>query len=87
MYKVKLKLFGVFKRNLNDETIYFNLSKEMNLKEFRKIISDEFLNKNEYEKFEAAHDSVFASELNILDDNFIIKGDVEIAILPPVCGG
>ena len=87
MYKVKLKLFGIFKNNTNVEYIDFILSKETSLLEFKKIICDKYLDANEYEKFEASHDSVFANDAQILNENFIIKSDVEIAILPPVCGG
>ncbi len=87
MYIIKLRLFGIFKNNINSEVIDFVLKSEISLFEFKKIISNKYLDANEIDKFEASQDSVFANNFEILDESFIINNDIEIAILPPVCGG
>lgn len=87
MYKVELKLFGIFRKNIPTDHISFVLKQDTNLADFRKILGKEFLKNDEIDKYEASNDSVFANEKEILSDHFMIDRDICLAILPPVCGG
>lgn len=87
MYHIKLKLFGIFKKNLENDFIELNLKNEVSLIEFKNIVRNFFIINNEYEKIEATEESVFATENEILTENFTINKDMTLAILPPVCGG
>lgn len=87
MINVKVKLFGIFKGFNMENTINININNPVKIQEFRKIVSDYFLNKNDPDRYEAALDSVYAYENKIVIDDFCIEKNIEIAIIPPVCGG
>ena len=88
--KVKIELFGASRDFSNHNSLYLNLNNNSTIKDIRnELINylDEKFNGNEgYKKI--VNSSAFCSENNnIVSDNYKIKNNEKIAIIPPIGGG
>ena len=88
--KVKIELFGASRDFSNHNSLDFNLNNNSTIKDIRnELINylDEKFNGNEgYKKI--VNSSAFCSENNnIVSDNYKIKNNEKIAIIPPIGGG
>ena len=88
--KIKLELFGASRDFSNKDYLEFNIKEQLEIKDFRNEIIN-YLNKNfkGNENFvKIVKTSAFCSEDNqIINDNFKIKKDKKIGIIPPIGGG
>ena len=88
--KVKLELFGA-SRDLSDkEFLEFNIEKKISIKDFKKkiinYVDEKFKGNENYKKI--IETSAFCSEdNNIISENYKIKKDQKIGIIPPIGGG
>ena len=88
--KVKLELFGASRDFSSHNSLDLNLNNNSTIKDIRnELINylDEKFNGNEgYKKI--VNSSAFCSENNnIVSDNYKIKNNEKIAIIPPIGGG
>ena len=88
--KVKIELFGASRDFSNHNSLDLNLNNNSTIKDIRnELINylDEKFNGNEgYKKI--VNSSTFCSENNnIVSDNYKIKNNEKIAIIPPIGGG
>ena len=88
--KVKLELFGISRDFSNQSSLDFEVDKNSTIKDIRnKLIDylDEKFSENEnYKKI--VNSSAFCSaDNNIISDNYKIKNNQKIAIIPPIGGG
>ena len=88
--KVKIELFGVSRDFSSHNSLDLNLNNNSTIKDIRnELINylDEKFNGNEgYKKI--VNSSAFCSENNnIVSDNYKIKNNEKIAIIPPIGGG
>ena len=88
--KVKLELFGASRDFSSHNPLDLNLNNNSTIKDIRnELINylDEKFNGNEgYKKI--VNSSAFCSENNnIVSDNYKIKNNEKIAIIPPIGGG
>ena len=88
--KVKIELYGASRDFSNDNSLDFDLNNNSTIKDIRnELINylDEKFNGNEgYKKI--VNSSAFCSENNnIVSDNYKIKNNEKIAIIPPIGGG
>ena len=88
--KVKLELFGA-SRDLSDKDfLEFNIEKKISIKDLKKKIIDyvdeNFKGNENFKKI--IETSAFCSEdNNIISENYKIKKDQKIGIIPPIGGG
>lgn len=85
---VKIKLFGALRNYSLISTINLEIPNGRNLLELKLILIEYF--SNTYPSFrdeELIKSSVFANDQRILKDEEIIMSNIELSILPPVCGG
>ena len=88
--KVKIELFGASRDFSSHNSLDLNLNNNSTIKDIRnELINyiDEKFNGNEgYKKI--VNSSAFCSENNnIVSDNYKIKNNEKIAIIPPIGGG
>ena len=88
--KVKIELFGASRDFSSHNSLDLNLNNNSKIKDIRnELINylDEKFNGNEgYKKI--VNSSAFCSENNnIVSDNYKIKNNEKIAIIPPIGGG
>ncbi|MDC0863784.1 MoaD/ThiS family protein [Candidatus Pelagibacter sp.] len=88
--KVKIELFGASRDFSSHNSLDLNLNNNSTIKDIRnELINylDEKFNGNEgYKKI--VNSSTFCSENNnIVSDNYKIKNNEKIAIIPPIGGG
>ena len=88
--KVKIELFGASRDFSNHNSLDLNLNNNSTIKDIRnELINylEEKFNGNEgYKKI--VNSSAFCSENNnIVSDNYNIKNNEKIAIIPPIGGG
>ena len=88
--KVKIELFGASRDFSSHNSLDLNLNNNSTIKDMRnELINylDEKFNGNEgYKKI--VNSSAFCSENNnIVSDNYKIKNNEKIAIIPPIGGG
>ena len=88
--KVKLELFGISRDFSNQSSLDFEVDKNSTIKDIRnKLIDylDEKFSGNENYK-QIVNSSAFCSaDDNIVSDNYKIKNNEKIAIIPPIGGG
>ncbi len=88
--KVKLELFGA-SRDLSDKDfLEFNIEKKISIKDLKKkiinYVDENFKGNENYKKI--IETSAFCSEdNNIISENYKIKKDQKIGIIPPIGGG
>lgn len=86
MIKIKIKNFGIYTEILGNEII-LNLEKNLTLSELKfYMIENIFHSKIDFLK-ETFTKSLFSNEENILTDDYIIKDNDTIYLLPPFSGG
>jgi len=86
MITIKLKFFGVFKDYLNSE-IDINLDDLSDLSSLKKFISDNLIITDINFLNDVLIRSVFSDGAVILSDNYILKQNDIIYLLPPFSGG
>lgn len=86
MIDIKIKTFGIFSEILGNE-INFKIEKELKLKELRAIILKNFFEKKINNLEDTFNKSVFSSEIEILKEDYIIKKNEILYLLPPFSGG
>lgn len=84
---INLKLFAVFKYNLNRNFLIFRIPRFTSISDFRKQVFNKLKSEFNFDNCEIVNSSVFADNKEILSDDFLLKNDMEIYILPPVSGG
>tara|TARA_B100000902_G_C26849186_1_gene687288 strand:- start:86 stop:355 length:270 start_codon:yes stop_codon:yes gene_type:complete len=88
--KIKIELFGVSREFSRNNLIEFEINNNSTIKDIRvKMINylDQNFNGNENFK-KIVNSSAFCSENNnIVSDNYKIKKNEKIAIIPPIGGG
>ena len=88
--KIKIELFGVSREFSRNNLIEFEINNNSTIKDIRvKMIDylDQNFNGNENFK-KIVNSSAFCSENNnIVSDNYKIKKNEKIAIIPPIGGG
>ena len=88
--KIKLELFGA-SRDLSDKDILeFNVEEKISIKDFKKriinYVNEKFKGNESFKKI--IETSAFCSEdNNIISENYKIKKDQKIGIIPPIGGG
>lgn len=86
MIKIKIKFFGLFKEIFGPE-ITLDVKENSNLKEIKaQILNDIFENKIDHLK-NTFNRSLFSNETEILHDDYILKNNDLLYILPPFSGG
>ena len=88
--KVKLELFGISRDFSNQSSLDFEVDKNSTIKDIRNKLIDyldeKFSENKNYKKI--VNSSAFCSaDNNIISDNYKIKNNEKIAIIPPIGGG
>lgn len=90
---VSIRLFGIFKDYFSDDCsdgslVKLTLVNDPSIKNLRILMHKRILEKNpDFIKSDLMSSSVFADENAILPENYIIKHNSTLSILPPVSGG
>lgn len=77
--KIHIKFFGYFRKF--GDGLDLSVPTESTIEKIKSIIQ----HKLDGEKL--VLDSVLANSTDILQDDYILDQDIELSILPPVCGG
>lgn len=86
MIKIKIKNFGIYKEILGNEVL-LTIEKNSTLNELKIcMIKNIFNSKTEFLK-ETFNKSLFSNEETVLTNDYIIKNDETIYLLPPFSGG
>ena len=88
--KVKLELFGISRDFSNQSSLDFEVDKNSTIKDIRnKLIDylDEKFSENENYKKIVNSSAFYSADNNIISDNYKIKNNEKIAIIPPIGGG
>lgn len=86
MIKIKIKNFGIYKEILGNE-ILLTIEKNSTLNELKLYMIKNIFNlKTDFLK-ETFNKSLFSNEDSVLTDDYIIKNDETIYLLPPFSGG
>ncbi len=88
--KIKIELFGASREFSKDKFIEFKVSNNSKIKDIRiemmKYLDRNFNGNENYKKI--VNSSAFCSEdNNIISDNYKIKNNEKIGIIPPIGGG
>ena len=88
--KIKLELFGISRDFSNQSSLDFEVDKNSTIKDIRNKLIDyldeKFSGNENYKKI--VNSSAFCSaDNNIISDNYKIKNNEKIAIIPPIGGG
>ncbi len=83
MAKVTLSLYGAMRVYENGAPLAFEIEDGADRAELRNAIIA-YLKISEEEVFETC---ALATDQEIIGSDYLVSGDVEISILPPVCGG
>ena len=88
--KVKLELFGISRDFSNQSSLDFEVDKNSTIKDIRNKLIDyldeKFSGNENYKKI--VNSSAFCyADNNIISDNYKIKNNEKIAIIPPIGGG
>ena len=88
--KVKIELFGASRDFSNHNSLDLNLNNNSTIKDIRNelinYLDKKFSGNESYKKI--VNSSAFCSENNnIVSDNYKIKNNEKIAIIPPIGGG
>tara|TARA_B100000029_G_C17317815_1_gene866892 strand:- start:544 stop:813 length:270 start_codon:yes stop_codon:yes gene_type:complete len=88
--KVKLELYGASRELSEKNFIEFDFDKKSSIKDLKKkilsYVDNNFKGNNDFKKI--VETSAFCSEdNNIVSDNYLIKKDQKIGIIPPIGGG
>jgi len=84
---VTVLLFGAFRQYSDDGKLLLKVSSQGSVAELRKLLSKVLKEKNPMFSAELLENSVLGNNEKILEEDFLIDGDCELALLPPVCGG
>ncbi|MBI1954611.1 MAG: hypothetical protein HYS39_03275 [Proteobacteria bacterium] len=77
MNTVTMRLFGSFKKY--GRTVELTVLEGSSISTIKRVLAEKL--------GELVTDSVIANDETILSDDYVIKGDTYLSILPPVCGG
>ncbi|HIH2763102.1 MAG TPA: MoaD/ThiS family protein [Candidatus Azoamicus sp.] len=86
MIKIKIKFFGVYKEIFGTE-INMNIKTNSTLTELKKIILENFFDTKIAYLKKTFDKSLFSNDENILTDDYIMKDNDVIYLLPPFSGG
>lgn len=88
MIRVKVRLFGSFRRFANGSDVSLELAGPLKINELRRELAAKLKAIDAGFHEEALLDaSAFANETTVLTNDAEVTADCTIAILPPVCGG
>ena len=87
MIELQIRLFGAFRACTNGETLSLSVPEATTVATLRGLLEREL--GRLYPAFNAAlvADSAFADDRRNLDEKTVLSDSMNIAILPPVCGG
>ncbi len=85
----KVRMFGGFRKYLGREThIEIPQYEEMSVIQVKQMIGETLRRKNpNFADYQLLQDSALANEEHVFSAEDRIPAGIEIAILPPVCGG
>tara|TARA_B100000401_G_C52422349_1_gene538782 strand:+ start:111 stop:380 length:270 start_codon:yes stop_codon:yes gene_type:complete len=88
--KIKLELYGASRDLSNEDFLELKFNKQITIKDLKdeimKLIDNNFKGNQNFKKI--IEKSAFCSnDNNIISENFIIKKDQKIGIIPPIGGG
>ena len=88
--KIKLELYGASRDLSNEDFLELKFNKQITIKDLKdeimKLIDNNFKGNQNFKKI--IEKSAFCSNDNIIiSENFIIKKDQKIGIIPPIGGG
>lgn len=87
MFYIKLKVFGIFKDYLNEEIIIQIINDKTNLFDLKNILSEKYFINDLYFLNNILKKSVFSCQNTILSNDYILKSENIINLLPPFSGG
>lgn len=88
MIKIKITTFGELGRFTISEPMIIEVASGVVLSEVIDQVKKEILkNFPDFNDFEVLEKSVLADENEILNESYIFDKDIDLAILPPICGG
>lgn len=88
MMKVKVRLFGAFRDWVPGAALELDLPEMACARDAKQALVGRMGELGHFAQAQAlVLDSVLADQENTLRDDDIIKTGVELAVLPPVCGG
>ncbi|RPD96418.1 MoaD/ThiS family protein [Aureibaculum marinum] len=79
--KIELLFFGIVKDIVGKSTSEFRLSNNCSIKQFKAILHEKYPQLADYNSF-----SVAVNE-NYVEDNYQLKDNDIVALIPPVSGG
>ena len=79
--QVSLLAFGIARDILGRDQVNFDLKEAMSIEQFKNLICAQYPDFKKLIHFDLAINHEYQ------DDNYILKGQDEIAIIPPVSGG
>jgi len=84
---VRIKIFGTFRSHVKVPFVEFEAPCGIAISELKKQLAEIMMQKYGVSVAQLIEDSVIASQDAILAEESVLKESVELAILPPVCGG
>lgn len=86
--KVKVRLFGAFRKYGDGAELELELPQDATLTELRKAFNDTLKSIDpSFSNAALIEDSAFADETSVLTDSARLIEGGTLAVLPPVCGG
>lgn len=85
--EITVQLFGVLRSHSKEDTLKISLNGPCSIKDIKNSLY-ELLKKEESKEIEEIiSKSAIGNETEILRDDALISKSMQLAILPPVCGG
>ncbi len=85
---ITIQLFGAFRKYFANNKTSFSVAANSDLAAVRKQFSELIKQTNTDARIdELIKTSAFATDGDIIQDDFCFDADIELAVLPPVCGG
>lgn len=89
--KLRIELFGAFRQYTKEENLEICLKPGASLKDLRKELGSALQNLSPSSSPTSIQglieSSAFADERAVLSESLRLESDMNIAVLPPVCGG
>ena len=87
--KIKVELFGVCREFSDKDFVNFEFNKEIKIKDIRdemvKLVKNKFPENKNY--LEMVKKSAFSNKDEIIEDEFMLKDNQTVSIIPPIGGG
>lgn len=88
MTKIKIRLFGAFRKYVPEGIIVIPIDNILTAKELKKNINTYLIeNVVGYNESSLVFESAIATDAEIIQDDTVLNNCQNLALLPPVCGG